>query len=140
MIVGFPSETEGEFKELLDFIEEVKFERLGVFMYSREEGTPAYHFKKQIPGKIKSARFNAIMSKQQEISRQVNERFLGRSIEVLIDELEDGQYVGRSQYDAPEVDGVVYVRSSRTLAPGDFVKVEIKDTLEYDLVGEAIER
>jgi ribosomal protein S12 methylthiotransferase len=136
LIVGFASETDKEFEELLRFIRDVKFERLGAFIYSREEDTRAYNFKKQIPQKIKEERFNRIMSSQQEISREVNQRFLGSVIEVLIDEKEDGRYLGRSIYDAPEVDGIVYVKSKSVLKPGDFVRVKITDTLEYDLAGE----
>lgn len=137
IIVGFPSETDKEFKELLGFIEEAGFERLGVFLYSREEGTKAFDFAKQIPGETKVERFNAIMSAQQKISQGINEKFLGKTIDVLIDEREEGHYLGRSQYDAPEVDGTVFINSKKKLNPGDFVKVKITDTLEYDLVGEA---
>lgn len=136
LIVGFPSETDKEFKELLKFIEELRFERLGAFIYSREEYTPAYNFKKQIPQKTKIERFNIIMAQQQKISQDINKKFLGRTMDVLIDESQDGFYLGRSQYDAPEVDGLVYVKSKRELKTGDFVKVNITDTLEYDLVGE----
>jgi ribosomal protein S12 methylthiotransferase len=138
VIVGFPSETDAEFKELLRFIEEVKFERLGAFIYSREEGTPAYNFKGQIPQRVQRERFNAVMRAQQEISRENNQKFLGQVLEVLIDEKEDGHYLGRTQYDAPEVDGLVYVHSARPLRPGDLVRVRIKDTLEYDLTGEVV--
>jgi len=138
LIVGFPSENEKEFKELLDFIEETEFERLGAFTYSAEELTAAYNLSGQIPEKIKQERFNRVMSLQKEISSRVNQKFLGKTLEVLIDEKQGpGQYLGRSQFDAPEVDGSVYVKSSRKLKPGDFVKVKIVDTLEYDLVGEA---
>jgi len=136
LITGFPSESEKEFKELLDFIEEVKFERLGVFTYSREEGTTAYNFKGQIPEKVKLARLNAIMIRQQEISREANRKMPGKLIDVLIDEPENSDYLGRSQFDAPEVDGMVYVKSGETLKPGDLVKVKINDILEYDLIGE----
>lgn len=138
VITGFPSETDKDFKELMDFVEDIKFERLGAFIYSREEGTPAYNFKKQVSREVKRARFNAIMSKQQEISREVNNKFLGRVIDVLIDEKDGDFYLGRSQYDAPEVDGMVYVDSAKPLKAGDFVKVEITDTLEYDLSGKVI--
>ncbi|MDD4893769.1 MAG: MiaB/RimO family radical SAM methylthiotransferase [Candidatus Omnitrophica bacterium] len=138
VIAGFPSETDRDFRELMDFIQDVKFERLGAFIYSREEGTQAYNFKKQVPLEIKRERFNAIMSQQQKISQEVNNRFLGRVINVLIDEKDGDFYLGRSQFDAPEVDGMVYVDSARPLKPGDFVKVEISDTLEYDLVGRVI--
>lgn len=135
LIVGFPSEEEREFEELLEFIEDVKFERLGVFIYSPEEGTPAYSFKRRVPLAVKKARFNTIMARQQEISRELNKRMLGRTMDVLIDEKEKDVYLGRTAHDAPEVDGLVYVDSKHNLEPGDFVKVKIKDTLEYDLAG-----
>jgi len=137
VIIGFPSETDKEFKELLEFLEEARFERLGAFVYSREDGTKAYNLEGQIPKDTKIERFNAIMSSQQKISGELNKKFLGRTIEVLIDEKEEGHFLGRTQADAPEVDGLVYVNSERPLSPGDFVKVKITDTLEYDLVGEA---
>jgi len=138
IIVGFPSETENDFKELLDFVEDVKFERLGAFIYSREEGTPAYNFKNQIPDKIKEERFNTLMMLQQKISKVLNKNFLGKVMDVLIDEKEKDFYLGRSQYDAPEVDGLIYVDSKKALLPGDFVRVKITDTLEYDLVGKTL--
>jgi len=138
-IVGFPSETDKEFQELLDFIQEARFERLGVFIYSREEGTAAYNFPQQVTDKIKQERFDAVMALQQQVSRQFNRKFLGRKIKVLIDGKDESPfYLGRSQYDAPEVDGLVYVRSKRLLKSGDFVQVKINDTLEYDLAGEVI--
>lgn len=138
VITGFPSETEKEFKELLNFIKEARFERLGAFVYSREEGSTAYNMKNQIPDKVKQERLNKIMSLQQKVSMDINKKFLGRTLDILIDEKEGKNYLGRSQYDAPEADGLVYVNSKKELKPGDFVKVRIIDTLEYDLVGEAI--
>ncbi len=138
LIVGFPSETEKEFRQLLNFVKDIKFERLGVFIYSREEGTPACNFKKQIPRLAKIERLDAIMSAQRGISEELNQRFLGKAIEVLIDERQKDYYLARTQYDAPEVDGNVYVSSQRGLKPGDFVKVRISDTLEYDLRGEVL--
>ena len=137
IIVGFPSETDKEFMELLQFIEDVKFERLGAFVYSREEGTKAFDFAKQIPEETKIERFNAVMSVQQKISGEINSKFFGKTIDVLIDEREEGHYLGRSQYDAPLVDGQVFVNSKKRLNPGEFAKVKITDVLEYDLVGEA---
>ncbi|MFA5096333.1 MAG: MiaB/RimO family radical SAM methylthiotransferase [Candidatus Omnitrophota bacterium] len=136
VIVGFPGETDKEFRELLDFIQEAKFERLGAFAYSAEEGTPAHGFKGRVPAKVRSERLGLIMSAQQEVSRQVNRKFLGKKLEVLIDEEDNGSYLGRTQYDAPEVDGLVYVSSPKKLRAGEFVNVKINDTLEYDLVGE----
>jgi ribosomal protein S12 methylthiotransferase len=138
LIVGFPSETNAEFKELLKFVKEAKFERLGVFTYSREVGTRAYNFKNQLPQKVKMERLNIVMSLQQMISQDINKKFLGKAMDVLVDEKEKDFYLGRSQYDAPEVDGQVFINSKRCLSPGDFVKVKITDTLEYDLVGEPL--
>jgi len=138
LILGFPSETDKEFKELLDFIRDTRFERLGAFIYSREQGTAAYGFKGQVPRKIKQERFDAVMALQQEISSAVNARFLGKQMVVLIEEKQDGAYIGRTQADAPEVDGLVYVNSRQLLREGEFAKVRITDTLEYDLVGEAV--
>jgi ribosomal protein S12 methylthiotransferase len=138
VIVGFPSETDKEFLELLKFIQEVKFERLGAFIYSPEEDTPAYNYKKQIPRSIKIKRLDAVMSCQKDVSYENNKKLQGRIIEVLIDEKGEGYYLGRSQYDAPEVDGLVYVKSKRELNLGDLVLVRITDTLEYDLVGEVV--
>lgn len=135
IITGFPSETEREFKELLKFIEEAKFERLGAFIYSREEGTAADNFENQIPQKIKINRFNQIMSLQQKISEEINKRFLGKELKCLVDEKKGDFYLCRSSFDAPEVDGIVYVQSEKPLNPGDFVNVKITDTLEYDLAG-----
>lgn len=137
IIVGFPSETEKEFAELLSFIREVRFERLGAFVYSREEGTAAYGFSGQVPEKTKRQRFQAVLTSQQLVSEQVNSRFLGKSLPVLIEEKKDDIYLGRTEYDAPEVDGMVYVRSKRILRPGDMAAVRITDTMEYDLSGEA---
>jgi len=137
VIVGFPSETDKEFKELLRFLDLARFERLGAFVYSREEGTVAHDLKKQIPQKIKIERLNMVMSSQQKISQEINKKFLGQVLDVLIDEKEENHYLGRSQYDAPEVDGLIFVKSDKELNVGDFVKVKITDTLEYDLVGEA---
>jgi ribosomal protein S12 methylthiotransferase len=137
LIVGFPTETEKEFRELEDFIRDVSFERLGVFKYSREEGTRAYSLKPQISDKIKNERFSRLMELQQEVSSGINKKYLGTLQEVLIEEKNKSNiYLGRTQMDAPEVDGLVYVKSAKTLVPGDFVKVKIKDTLEYDLAGE----
>jgi ribosomal protein S12 methylthiotransferase len=139
LIVGFPGETDREFKQLLDFVRRVKFERLGLFMYSREEGTPAFRFNRQLTQRVKQERYNIIMSAQQEIARQVNQRFRGKTFQVLIEERqEEGLYIGRSQYDAPEVDGLIYVKTREELPLGDFIDAKITDTYEYDLVGELL--
>jgi ribosomal protein S12 methylthiotransferase len=139
LIVGFPSESEKEFRQLLDFVREVKFERLGAFIYSREEGTPAYSLRVQLAQKTKAERFGRLMSLQRDISAAVNRGFLGRVMEVLVEEGKGAEFTGRTQYDAPEVDGVVYVKSRRPLRLGAFARVKITDTLEYDLCSEALE-
>ncbi|MBN1871189.1 MAG: 30S ribosomal protein S12 methylthiotransferase RimO [Candidatus Omnitrophica bacterium] len=140
VIVGFPGETEEQFEELLDFIKHTRFDRLGVFTYSREESTPAYEYGAQLDEETKTERFDKIMAVQKEIAESLNESYKGRTVEVLIDEKregEDGIYVGRTQGDAPEVDGEVFVKAKGTeIEPGDFVNVKITDTLEYDLVGD----
>jgi len=110
---------------------------LGIFRYSREEGTPAYKYKGHISEKEKERRFNEAMLLQQSISRDINERFKGSILKVLIDEKSEDGYIGRSEYDAPEVDGVVYVKG-KDLVVGDFYNVKIIDTYEYDLVGENV--
>jgi ribosomal protein S12 methylthiotransferase len=139
IIVGFPSETDNELKELIKFIEDTKFEKLGAFVYSKEEDTKAAGFNPQIPKEIKIERLNAIMTLQQRISQDNNQRFLGKIIDVLIEEKEKDFYLGRSQYDAPEVDGIVYVNSQEKIKPGEFVKVKVTDILEYDLIGKVQE-
>jgi len=133
-IVGFPGETDKEFKELLSFVREMEFERLGVFKYSREEGAPAYDYKDQVSEKEKERRFNSIMSAQQAISMKINKRFNGRTLKVLIEEKNKDCYLGRTEYDAPDIDGLVYVKG-RNLKAGNFCDVKITDSYEYDLVG-----
>ncbi len=140
IIVGFPGETEAEFKELVEFIKDAKFERLGAFIYSREEGSPAYDFPNQISEKEKKSRWDEIMKAQQEISQESNSKLMGRELDVIIEEKDESDphlYLGRSYMDAPEVDGIVYLRGSG-LKMGNFVRAKIIDTYEYDLIGEAI--
>lgn len=140
-IVGFPGETEENFSELFSFVKQTKFERAGVFVYSKEEGTSAYDLPNQVPEKIKKKRLDSLMQTQQEISKEIQKQFLGKRLKVLIDEQQKNEtdiYLGRSEFDAPEVDGMVYVHSKRILKPGDFVEVEVNDTLEYDLAGELL--
>jgi ribosomal protein S12 methylthiotransferase len=136
-IVGFPGETEEEFKELYDFISQVKFDRLGVFTYSQEEDTPAYKLPNQIEEDIKIQRRDKIMEMQKDISEELMSQKVGKLYEVLIEEeVGDNVYVGRSYMDSPEIDGVVYVTANNKLELGSFVEVRITDYLEYDLIGE----
>ncbi|MCM8824516.1 MAG: MiaB/RimO family radical SAM methylthiotransferase, partial [Candidatus Omnitrophica bacterium] len=134
IIVGFPTETEEEFKELLDFIKDIRFERLGVFMYSREERTSAYKLKPLVPDKIKRDRYKEVMSLQQKISEEFNRSLIGRNLEVLIDSQRNNTFIGRSQYSAYEIDGVVFIRDGNCRL-GNFYEVKIVDASHYDLVG-----
>lgn len=139
LITGFPGEGEEEFEELLDFVEDVKFERLGVFTYSPEEGTPAAEMDEQVEEDIKEERKDAIMRRQMDISLEKNREKIGTTLEVLVEEKDfDGSYLGRSRYDAPEIDNQVLFTSERELHPGDLVTVKITDAFDYDLSGEEI--
>lgn len=139
LITGFPGETKEDFEELYDFVHEVRFERLGIFAYSREEGTPADKMKGHIRQDIKEKRRDSIMLMQTEISLEKNREKIGKTLEVIVDGRDDdGSYYGRSRYDAPEIDNAVLFTSEEELAPGDFVNVRITDAFDYDLVGEAL--
>ena len=140
LIVGFPGETEDDFDDLLEFVEEERFQRLGVFAYSQEEGTPAGDREDQIPEDIKEMRLDQIMRTQLDISYQHNQELVGSVLEVLVEaEDEDGSYIGRSRYDAPEIDNSVIFTSARDLEPGDIVNVYIDDAFDYDLAGHETE-
>ena len=135
-IVGFPGETEEDYEDLCDFVEETAFDRLGVFAYSQEENTPAGEMEHQIDEDVKAARLDGIMRRQVEISLSKNQDLIGQVVEVLVEgQDEDGSYVGRTEYDAPEIDNAVLFTSARTLQAGDFVRVRIEDAFDYDLVG-----
>ena len=138
MIVGFPGETEEEFEELIDFIKEVKWDRMGAFTYSKEEDTPSYDYPDEIDEDIQNERLSALMEIQREISLEKNKEKIGKVIEVLVEEKEGltNRYRGRSKADAPdEVDGQVIFRCDEDLDIGSFVQVEITDAKEYDLFG-----
>lgn len=140
-IVGMPGETEEHFQELMDYVRASRFERVGVFVYSKEEDTAAFDMPGQVPAAIKRKRMNELMQLQQGISREIQQTFVGRTLKVLIEEKQNGAqdtYLGRSQYDAPEVDGCVFVHSKKPLRAGDFVDVKITDAYEYDLAGEIL--
>lgn len=136
LIAGFPGESEAEFEELLDFVENAEFERLGVFAYSQEEGTAAGVMAHQIDEDEKAARVDAVMRRQADISRTINEAKVGSRIEVLVDGMDEaGAYIGRTAYDAPEIDNAVIFSAGKELLPGDMVTVRIEDAFDYDLVG-----
>ena len=140
LMVGFPGETRAQFDKLLDFVEEIGFDRLGAFPYSPEDGTPAATFPDQIPEEEKTARYNELMELQQEVSLSRQARFVGKTLDVLIDAVDEetGERIGRSYRDAPEIDGEVAVSGAESALPGDMIRVRITGSSEYDLSGEMI--
>lgn len=136
LIVGFPGETDQDFDDLLSSINELSFERLGAFAYSREENTPAYDFPDQIDQEVKEERLRQVYQQQEAITAQKNWNLIGHTLEVLIDEIdEDGVAIGRTRGDAPEVDGSVIIEKGN-LIPGNFYQVNIVDSVDFDLIGE----
>lgn len=140
IMVGFPGETDDNFSSLLDFVEEVKFDRLGAFTFFAEDGTKAASLPDQIPQEIKDHRYAQLMELQQEISLSRQKSFIGRELDVLIEDvdMEDGLRWGRSFRDAPEIDGVVAVSGAEGHGPGERLRVKISDGSEYDLFGEMV--
>lgn len=137
VIVGFPGETDEDFNILMDLVQEVKFDRLGAFTYSNEEDTPAYKLPNQVEQEVMEARKDTLMSAQMIISEAISYGKIGKTFEVVIEEVaeENKIYVGRSSYDSPDVDGVVYVHTDKSIEIGTFLNVKINDALEYDLIG-----
>ena len=136
-IVGYPQETEEHFEHLKQFIQDMKFDRVGVFEYSREKGTPSYDMKPRVAKKVAHKRFKELMEIQQRISLERNRSFIGKRIPCIIEAYSDeGDVVARSEYDAPEIDGVVTIKTDKHVVPGDIELVKIIDATEYDLVGE----
>jgi len=141
LIVGFPGETEDDFKKLYDFVKITKFDKLGVFMYSKEDGTPAEKLPNQIHGNTKKARYNRIMSLQQEISKQNLEKRIGKEYEILIENVSfDGKYlIGRTNMDVPEMDGVVYIENApKENLINRFIKCKIVGVNNYDLIAKIV--
>ncbi len=136
-IVGYPGETEEHFEHLCNFVRDMKFDRMGVFTYSREKGTPSYKMPNRVPAKIAKQRYKKLMEIQQEISIARNKRFVGKTIPCIIEcSSDEGEVIARTQYDAPEIDGVVNIRTDKMLIPGDIEMVKITGSTEYDLIGE----
>ncbi len=140
LITGFPGETDAQHAELLDFVEETAFDRLGVFCYSREEGTPAAEMPDQVDEETKERRREEIMLLQQEISLEKNQERIGQELEVFVEGYlpEDGVYAGRTYADAPNIDGYLFLTTDRTLSSGMFVRCIVTEASEYDLAGECI--
>lgn len=141
LITGFPGETEKDFREMKSFVEELRFDRLGVFTYSQEEDTPAAIMDNQIPEEVKEARRDEIMALQQTIAFENSQSHIGEEWEVMVEGRlpEEGVYITRTYMDAPEVDGFVFVSTDWELMSGDFLRVRITGADEYDLIGEVVE-
>ena len=144
LIVGFPGETEEQFGELLEFVKKAKFDKLGTFMYSKEEGTPAAKLPEQIHGNTKKARYNKIMKAQKQISLEKQENKIGKTYKVLVEDISfDGKYfVGRTMQDVPEEDGLVYIKDAQNYKQEDilnhFIECRIEEVSEYDLIGKIV--
>jgi ribosomal protein S12 methylthiotransferase len=136
MIAGHPGETEEDFSQLMSFIEKSRFERLGIFNYSHEENTHAYSMADDVPAEMKQERADAVMELQQGISLEINQQRIGNLLKVLVDRKEGNNYVGRSEYDSPEVDNEVIIHAPDDyLRTGDFIQVKITGATEFDLTG-----
>ena len=133
LIVGYPNESENDFKELYDFVNEIKFDRLGVFTYSEEEGTLAEKLDDSLPSELKNERKSIIMDLQANISAEKNERMVGKTYKVLVDECGDTVSVARTEYDSPEIDNIVHIKSR--IQKGEFVNVKIDSSNEFELIG-----
>jgi ribosomal protein S12 methylthiotransferase len=137
IIVGFPGETDEDFEELLDFVREQRFARLGAFKYSKEEGTPAAEMPDQIDEDVKQERLDRLMELQMAISNELNSEKVGETFDVIVDEPDEdeGSYIGRTMYDAPDIDDSVIFSTRKDHEPGDMVRVKIEDAFDYDLAG-----
>lgn len=138
LLVGYPGETKAHFDELIEFVKETRFERLGVFTYSPEEETKAYELKDTLSDKEKQRRADTIMEVQQTISLELNQQKVGKTFRVLIDREEEDYYVGRTEYDSPEVDNEVYVTKQQGIVTGKFYSVRITSAIDFDLFGDMI--
>jgi ribosomal protein S12 methylthiotransferase len=136
LIAGHPGETEKHFDEMMGFVERSRFDRLGVFTYSHEENTHSYSMVDDVPEEVKQERMESIMDLQQGISMELNKAKIGKTFKVLVDRKEGNDFVGRTEFDSPEVDNEVIVNTNEYLRIGDFVNVKIKDASEFDLMGE----
>lgn len=136
LIVGFPGETEENFKELKEFVKEAKFNRLGVFKYSKEDGTPAVKLRPHLDAKIKEKRYKEIMKVQQKVSKENNNKLIGKELECMIEGITEDEeyYISRTYMDVPNEDGIVFIEKSKLYQSGDFTKVDIVEALDYDLI------
>jgi ribosomal protein S12 methylthiotransferase len=138
LLTGFPTETETEFQELVDFIQEMKFDRLGVFTYSHEENTGAYKYEDSLSEEEKNRRQQKLMEIQSDISYELNQAKIGQTYKVLIDKIEGGTFIGRTEFDSPEVDNEVIIHTEKHLRLGDFIQAKITAATEFDLEAELV--
>ena len=140
VMVGFPGETAEDYEELYKFVEKTKFDKMGAFSYSKEENTPAEKLKEQIHPATKKSRYNKIMQLQQKVVEQNIIKHIGKELEVLIENntFDEKYYIGRSYMQAPEIDEVIYIKNTKQLEIGQFIKCKIIDTKGYDLIGEIV--
>lgn len=138
-IVGYPGETDEQFEHLYEFVKKMRFDKMGVFEYSREKNTASYEMSDQVPAKIKHERYKKLMALQQEISYEINQSYIGKTIPCIVESFTDeGVVILRSEHDAPEIDGLVYVKTDRPVVPGDIENVKIEKADEYDLFGKFV--
>ncbi len=139
LMVGHPGETEQDFEELIRFVKDIRFERMGAFAYSHEEGTYAYqHYKDEIPQEVKQDRLDYLMRVQEGISADVNASKVGQTFRVIVDREEEDFYVGRTQFDSPEVDPEILISKDTPLSPGSFYQVKVIDAQAFDLYGKVL--
>jgi ribosomal protein S12 methylthiotransferase len=138
LISGFPGETQDDVEELKMFLQKIRFDRVGIFSYSHEEGTTAFFLEDNVPSEIKEKRAQEIMEVQQEISYQKNIEKIGHTFKVIVDKKEAGKYLGRTEFDSVEVDNEVIIKSNKNLSIGNFVNVKITNAYDYDLEGEVV--
>ena len=139
-ISGYPGETEEDFQEMYDWVQRTRFDRLGIFTYSHEENTHAYDFEDDVPAKVKQERADAIMELQAGISYELNQEKIGKTYKVLFDRAEGDFFIGRTEFDSPEVDNEVLVKKSETYVRiGDYANVKIEKADHYDLYGKVVE-
>lgn len=139
LIAGHPGETEADFQEMMEFVEQSRFDRLGIFTYSHEEDTHAFGMEDDVPEDVKQERANAVMQLQEGISYDINQGKIGQTFKVLIDRKESGNFIGRTEHDSPEVDNEVIVSAKEHyLRVGDYAAIKITDATEFDLFGEPV--
>jgi ribosomal protein S12 methylthiotransferase len=139
LMVGHPGETESDFEELVDFVRNARFERMGAFAYSHEEGTYAYkHYEDNVPAEVKQERLDYLMHIQEGVSAEIQAGKVGQTLKVIVDREEDDFYIGRTEYDSPEVDPEVLIAKEEILVPGNFYSVKITQSDTFDLYGNSM--